>query len=145
VANLLDRFNKNAIGSKGNIADYISIIISSGDFKRVTNLEVILNSWSNILLTPLRTYDHDPTYGSDLYKMIFEPADEMTSEKIEREIESKITLFDDRATIEDISIDFLTNQKGFNLSITVDYEGTSGELKTTIDESLYFKFMEVTE
>jgi hypothetical protein len=74
VANLLSRFNQTIVGSNSKLADYISKVSSKGDFKRITDLEVILNSWNNILLTPRRSYQFDPEYGSDLYKMIFEQA-----------------------------------------------------------------------
>ena len=145
MANLLDRFNKNVIGSKGYIFDYTSVIISTGDFKRLSDLDVILNSWTNILLTPTRTYDHDPEYGCDLYKMVFEPADDITMEKIKHEIETKLYTYDDRATISEIDVVSLNNKKGFNVNIKVEYNEIEGELEVIIDESLYFKFMEVVD
>ena len=76
MANLIDKFKKNVVGSGNKIADYTCKLSSSGEFKRISDLEAILNSWNNILLTPKRTYDHDPEYGSDLYKFVFEPSDE---------------------------------------------------------------------
>jgi len=145
MANLLDRFNKNVIGSKGTISDFIPYISSVGDFRRVSGLETILNSWTNILLTPTRSYDHDPEYGCDLYKMVFEPADETTSNKIKHEIESKLTEYDDRANINELDIIFLDNMKGFNVVINLNYEGEDAELEVTISESLYFRFMEVVD
>jgi len=142
MANLLDRFNKNVRGSSGRIVDYISIISSKGDFKQIRNLDVILNSWNNILLTPLRTYLFDPEFGSNLYKMVFEPVDQNTVDRIKTEIENSLLKYDDRAAITNINISFLQDGKGFNVDITVDYEGEEGNLSLTLDEGTYFKFLE---
>ena len=142
MANILDRFNKDVVGSRGRISDYEAIISSKGDFRRNTDIETILNSWNNILLTPTRSYVDDPEYGCDLYKMIFEPADSITEDKIRAEIEDKLQFYDDRAYITDIDIDFLTNKKGFSVSVYVSYDGNKNELSVVIDENLYLKFME---
>jgi len=145
MANILDRFNKDVIGSKGGISDYSSKISSKGDFSRLDDLNVILSSWNNILLTPTRTYNWDAEYGCDLFKMIFEPCDNLTSEKIKDEIITKIQRYDDRATITDIQIVYLTNRKGFNLSIFVNYKGEESNFNLTIDETLFSIYMEAVD
>jgi len=143
MANLLDRFNQAVVGSNDKLADYISTIAPSGDFRRIKNLDVILNSWNNILLTPKRTYIFDPEYGSDIYKLVFEPADEDTVERIKDEVVNSITTYDNRARITQVDVTYLSNRKGFNLAIQVDYQGDSGNLDITVDETIYFKFFEV--
>jgi phage baseplate assembly protein W len=145
MSNFLDRFNKTVVGIHSKVADYIPTISSQGDFKRTTNLDTILLSWNNILLTPIRTYTFDPEYGCELYKMVFEPADESTIEKIKNEIIGKLQTYDDRAIITGITVQYLTNKKGFTISIEVEYEGETTQLGITLDDSIYFKFMEVTE
>jgi phage baseplate assembly protein W len=142
MANLLSRFNKTVIGSENKLGDYRSTIASTGDFKRISDLEVIINSWNNILLTPRRSYMFDPEYGSNIYKMIFEPADEKTQAQIIEEVVESIRRYDDRATISDVRVDFLSNGKGFNVGIDVEYEGQTGQLEIAIDDSLYFNFYE---
>lgn len=142
--NLLDRFNKNVIGSRGSIFDYAPVISASGDFKRVSDFETIILSWNNILMTPTRSYDHDPEYGCDLYKMIFDPADEITAEKIKNEITLKLTKYDDRAIPTDVKVNFLNNMKGFSVDIQIKYKGQTDQLQVTLDESIYFKFMETS-
>jgi phage baseplate assembly protein W len=142
MANLLDRFNKTVKGARGRISDFKSTISASGDFTRITDLEVILNSWNNILLTPTRTYMWDPDYGSDLYKMVFEPADAQTQERIKEEVEDKLSRYDDRAVINSVEVTFLRNRKGFNVAIDVSYRGTTGELKVTFDQDQYTSFLE---
>lgn len=140
MANLLDRFNKHVVGSESTISDYKSTISSVGDFKRIEDIEVILSSWNNILVTPRRTYMFDPEYGSDLYKMVFEPADENTQDEIVNEVVETIRRYDDRATIKEVRVSFSPNLKGFSIALDVEYEGNSGQLEVLIDEDSYFRF-----
>jgi len=145
MANLLNRFNESVAGSNTKIADYLSTVAVAGDFKRIRDLEVILNSWNNILITPKRSYQYDPEYGSDLYKLVFEPADDITLKKVIHEVKNTLMRYDDRATISDVDVIFFSNQKGFSLTIDVDYEGDTKQLNTILDESTYFKFFETTD
>lgn len=139
--NLLDRFNEQIVGSQKKIFDYISIISPSGDFSKIQDIEVILSSWNNILLTPVGTYPFDSEFGSNLMNFIFEPADTGTAEMIKSEIRSKLNKYDDRASITNIQINFLNNKKGFNIDIEVSYNGEKALLSATISESLYFQFL----
>ena len=142
MANLLDRFEKEVVGSKGKIADYEPRISAKGDFSRVTDLNAILLSWRNILLTPLRSYDHDPEYGSELYKYIFDPADDDTADAIKSEVFYRLSSFDNRAKITSVNVEFLSNKKGFNVHVGVKYLGKEGSVTATIDEKSYLNFME---
>jgi len=143
MSNLLTRFQKTVVGSNKKIGDYLSNIDVSGDFKRITGIEVIIASWSNILVTPKRTYQYDPEYGSNLYKMVFEPTDETTEAEITNEVVNSLSLYDDRAIIKNINVIFATNLKGFSVAIDVQYKGEKGQLEVVIDENAYFKFFEV--
>lgn len=144
MSNILDRFNKTVVGSRGKVGDYVSRIVPSGDFKRITDLEVIVNSWSNILITPTRSYIYDPEFGSDLYKMVFEPADDRTIDNIKREVITKLQRYDNRAIIQSIDIKFNNNRKGFTVSVVATYNNEEANVNVAIDESLYFKFFEST-
>lgn len=135
MPNLLSRFNKEVIGSDNAIYDYLAKITARGDFKRVKNIDVIITSWNNILMTPRRTYIMDPEYGSDLHLILFEPVDETTVERIKTEVESRIQLYDDRATIEDIEVVLNSNRKGFTVNILVEYEGDVKTLSVKFDDS----------
>lgn len=139
MSTLMEKFQKSVVGSGGKIADYTAKIAPYGDFYRVENLQTILTSWNNILLTPTRTYTYDPEFGSDLYRYVFEPQDEDTRQDIRDEILYKLRRYDDRAEIVSLDIEYLAaGQKGFTVSIVVDYEGERGGVSFEVDESLYF-------
>ncbi len=135
MANILSRFKKEAIGSDASIYDFLPKITASGDFKRVRDIDVIITSWNNILLTPKRTYLFDPDYGSNLHLMIFEPVDDATVERIKEEIERSIGYYDDRALITDIIVSLMSNGKGFSAMIEVEYEGDLGSLSVKFDDT----------
>ena len=134
--NSLEKFQQTSVGSKGRIVDYIPKITPSGDLQKAIDLQAILTSWNNILTTPLRTCSFDPEFGSELYKLIFDPADDTTQQRIDDEVRYRLSSFDDRAVITDIQIEFLSNRKGFNVSVFVKYNKQQGQFTSVITESL---------
>lgn len=142
MPNLLDRFSnvrKSTITNPDYI-DYIQTISPIGDFTKINNIDVILNSWSNVLMTPRYSYIENPSYGSELYKYVFEPADEDTVDAIKSEIIYSLR-FDDRLLVKNIEIKFLSNKKGFVINITAEYQGQSKSIKMAYDESAYFNIL----
>lgn len=135
MANLLRRFNKQVIGSDGKLYDYLAKITAYGDFKRVEDLNAVITSWNNIILTPKRTYLFDPEYGSNLQKIVFEPVDEGTVERIKSELMDTLMYYDSRATIEDIIVTIQDNGKGYQVTILANYEGANGTLTVSFDDS----------
>ena len=135
MANFLDRFKQQVKGSEKRLYDYLPKIAQTGDWARISDINVIINSWSNILMTPRRTYLHDPEYGSDLHLMVFEPSDSITADKLKTEVQTRLLTYDDRAQIENIEIFLLPNRKGFSVDIDVLYEGEKGILSVTFDDS----------
>jgi phage baseplate assembly protein W len=132
MANPLSRFQLSSRTRTERVEyfDYISSLTPIGDFERIENIDVIINSWNNILLTPRGSYDHDPQYGSGLFDLIFEPADVDTENSIIDEIYNSIQYYDTRAAIQSVKITFLKSSgqmKGYNVKIDVDY---NGQIKT---------------
>lgn len=140
MANILDKFKTTSVGSSGRILDFSSKLSPSGDFSKLYDMDAILASWSNILITPRGSMDHDPEFGSDLYLYIFEPADSSTQDSIKDEIYRAITTYDDRANIDEIVVSFFKNKKGFNVSIIANYEGDNSEMNLNMDENTYMSF-----
>jgi len=142
MASIIKRFNNSSRGTAEKDIDYIAKIASKGDFERVTDINTILNSWNNILLTPKGTYPYDPEYGSNLYKLIFEPLDERTADQIEREVVYVLERYDNRAEIENVDIAYLRGgQKGFVVDLEVSYNGETGNLSVTLTERLFSGFV----
>jgi len=137
MANLLDRFKNQVRGSSNRLYDYLPKIAQTGDWSRVSDINVIINSWNNILLTPKRTYLNDPEYGSDIHKLVFEPVDGITSGRIKEEIESSIGTYDTRAEIENVEVFLTGDGKGFSVDIDVSYKGERGKITLTFNENTF--------
>lgn len=135
----LEKFQKNIIGSGNRISDYVPNISSSGDFSRVTNIQVILNSWNNILLTPTRTYVANPEYGSNLYKYVFDPADNVTMEAIKDEIQYRLMLYDNRALLTNIKVSFMPDRHGFIVDIDMKYKNDTASMMVEFDKDTALK------
>lgn len=142
MPSMIDLFNQNVIGSKGFISDFLPVISSSGDFTRITDLSVIMTSWNNVLLTPLRSYAYDPEYGSELYKYVFDPADDNTASIIKEEVRYRLTRFDNRAIITRVDVEFMQNRKGFTIYIDLVFNGQETGMKVNIDGNIYIRFLE---
>jgi phage baseplate assembly protein W len=142
MPSVIDLFNQNVVGSKGFISDFLPVISSSGDFTRVTELSVIISSWNNVLLTPLRTYAYDPDYGSELYKYVFDQNDEETVDDIKDEIRYRLTKFDDRAVITNIEVIFMRDGKGLTVNIDFIFNEEETRMKVNIDGNVYIRFLE---
>jgi phage baseplate assembly protein W len=135
MANILERFIKSARGTDVQPHDFIPYISSIGDFKRIRNIDVILNSWNNILLTPLGSYIADPNFGSNLYTLIFEPADSGTVQAIKTEVQTRILNYDARGEILGITVILLPNKKGFNVNVECGFNGERGEISVKFDDT----------
>ena len=134
MVNFLDRFQKSVIGTTEKLQDYIDVIAPTGDFLKITGTDVIVNSWLKILLTPTRSEDHDPEYGCDIYKKVWEPQDDTTMDEIRSEISSKLKFYDNRGNIKTISVQYLANGKGFVVNIVAEFNNESGNVSITINE-----------
>ena len=145
MASYIGKFKKDVIGSEGRISDYIPKIIAKGDFKRINNLQVILNSWNNILMTPKGSYLLDPKYGSDIYKYVFEPVDSKTVEGIEAETVGVLSLYDSRARITNVNVSRLQSRKGYSIDITAEYNGEKGTTSVTFDDTTFADFLTRTQ
>jgi len=136
MGSLLDQFHKTIAGKIASIEDILPIISSTGNFLKNQELQTVVNSWKNILLTKKGTYMHDPEYGSVIYKYLYENADDETADAIKSEIFRVLSVYDNRAVIEDIEVVFLKNNKGFAFNITANFNGEVGEVSVVLDETV---------
>ena len=114
-------------GNNDSFRDFTQIMASSGDFLKNKNLNTIINSWRNILLTPKGSYDHDPAYGSNIHKLIMEPVDEFTEGRLKQEITNSLKQYDNRVSIKSLEIFKIKGQHGIAVKIRCEYEGESNE------------------
>lgn len=70
----------------------------------VTDLDALKNSIRNILLTKKGSLPGKPTFGSDLYRIIFKPLDHLTISIAKNYIEEALTKFEDRIVVEEIQM-----------------------------------------
>ena len=134
MANLIDRFKHQVTGSSGKIFDYLPTIDPSGDFKRISDIDVLVNSYSIILSTSNHTYDHDPEFGCDLHRFIFEPADMITRMEIDNVIRNQLMMLEPRAKLKSFDIATYSNGKGFLLTVVLSYNGQDKELNVPITQ-----------
>lgn len=136
------KFQTQVVGKNEEHVDYSDVISPSGDFKRYEGINVLINSLRNFLLTPLKTYPFDPTYGSELYKKIFEPHTTVTQQEVKYEIKDRIKSFDPRLKLEDVYVEHFSTFKGYRVTCTLSYEGDRSTIQLDFNEEQYLLGLE---
>ena len=80
--------------------------------------QAVIRSVRNLLLTGFYERPFQPNLGSNLNKLLFEPADQLTSNLIESEVRDVISNFEPRVTINSINVTITPDENSFNLSMT---------------------------
>lgn len=129
MSNTLKNFETKVKG-KNNIAyDYRDIIAPVGDFLRLEGINVLINSIRNLLFTPLETYPFKPNYGSLLYKMVFEPLDQISLEQIQFEVKDRVYQWDSRVNITKVAVSPQPDKKCVTVSVHIQKGEESGDIK----------------
>ena len=118
-SNTLKKFTDKISGASKIYCDYLDKLSPTGDFQKIYGMRVLINSLRNLLMTPLGSYPFDPSYGSLLYKKVFEIADSITEQEIIFEVTDRIKQVDDRIVIKDVNVSFFTDGKGYRVSVTI--------------------------
>jgi len=134
MANILNRFARRDIIQPNTIVDYVPFISSYGDFKKIEGIDVVINSWIDILFTPKGTVDHDPEMGVGLNQFIWEPMDAETLDYLKSELTYVLKFFDNRGTISDIKFSKTQSGKGLNVDIKVKFEDTYKSMTFVLSE-----------
>jgi phage baseplate assembly protein W len=121
--NNLKIFEDSVKGKSGAYLDFAEVLYATGDFKKLTGINVLIKSIRNLLITPIGSYPWDPDYGSNLYKKVWEPLDNISQQEIYREVYDRIKMYDDRVGIESVDISKLNDNKGYQVSLVIKYEG----------------------
>lgn len=128
-------FNKYIRGRSEEIYDYTASIGEKGDLKRLSGIDVAINSIRNLLLTPLGQYPFDPNYGSRLYEKVFELSDRITQRDIEFEVKERIRQFEDRVTVTKVESIFFENKKGIKVNVFIERNGVEGVVSLDLSDS----------
>jgi phage baseplate assembly protein W len=80
--------------------------------------QAVIRSVRNLLLTGFYERPFQPNLGSNLNKLLFEPADQITSNLIESEVRNVISNFEPRVTVNTINVTISPDENSFNLSMT---------------------------
>jgi phage baseplate assembly protein W len=80
--------------------------------------QAVVRSVRNLLLTGFYERPFQPNLGSNLNKLLFEPADQITSNLIESEVRNVISNFEPRVTVNTINVTISPDENSFNLSMT---------------------------
>ena len=131
----IEQFFLKVAGAKSEIKDIDPVINNIGDLKELSDIDVIVRSLINLLLTSKGTYLFDADYGCNLYKYVFEPADEITQRDIYMELETAIRRYETRGKIT-YNVKFFSNKKGFVVDLMIDYKDRKKKVGITIDESI---------
>jgi phage baseplate assembly protein W len=90
-----------------------------GDVSISYDEQAVIRSIKNLLFTNPYERPFQPTIGSDLGTLLFEPASPLTSSLIENEITRVINNYEPRATIDYVKIFTNSDSNNFNASISV--------------------------
>jgi phage baseplate assembly protein W len=111
-----------------NDFSFYKVIGADGDLKKVYGIDRVVDSIINYLSIPKGNYPGDPEYGSELYKFVWEPTDELTKEGIYQEIKDVAQLFSHNVKISNFNLYYISNNKGFVVSFDIVYMGDKKEV-----------------
>lgn len=110
-----DLILKNVIAKKNNL----------GNMEEKSGPDAIINNIFNILKTSKRSLPWEPSFGSDLFKYLFEPLDDVLVETVERQLTIDIQAWEDRYDDFSISIEKNDEQKILTIEISLSFKGQS--------------------
>jgi phage baseplate assembly protein W len=97
---------------------------SDGDVTRDTDVQAILNSLSNILLTFQGERRMLPTFACNISYLLFEPIDEITARLIAENIIDAIRVWEDRINITGFDIEPLYDQNSYRCRLKFTVVGS---------------------
>jgi phage baseplate assembly protein W len=87
------------------------------DLIKVVGERAVINSIKNLVSTNHYEKPFNPSFGSNLRRLLFENADKLTATLIEREITEVITNYEPRASVSSVTVSPTTDLNGFNVEL----------------------------
>jgi phage baseplate assembly protein W len=140
LANFTQTSNNSIIVNDYAIGLTLPLQMTTNTFNQTyDNLVQLQSNVKNLLLTQKGERLAQPTFGSDLHKLVFEPNDGELEEKISNAIESAISQWLPQLTVEKIDIDATANMKDKNqvdisIIFTAKYNQQNFSVKFKINE-----------
>jgi|Laugresbdmm110sd_1035091.scaffolds.fasta_scaffold80070_2 phage baseplate assembly protein W len=140
LANFTQTSNNSIIVNDYAIGLTLPLQMTTNTFNQTyDNLVQLQSNVKNLLLTQKGERLAQPTFGSDLHKLVFEPNDGELEEKISNAIESAISQWLPQLTVEKIDIDATAdmkdkNQVDISIIFTAKYNQQNFSVKFKINE-----------
>lgn len=97
---------------------------ADGDVQRDTDVQAILNSLSNIILTVQGERRMLPTFASNIAHLLFEPIDEVTARLLAENLLAAIRVWEDRIDITGFDIEPLHDQNSYRCRLKFTIVGS---------------------
>jgi len=87
------------------------------DLNKLTGPTAVVNSIKNLVSTNHYEKPFNPSFGSNLRRLLFENADRFTAALIEREITEVISNYEPRASVNNVIVSPTVDGNGFNVQL----------------------------
>jgi phage baseplate assembly protein W len=87
------------------------------DINKLTAERAVVNSIKNLVSTNHYEKPFNPSFGSNLRRLLFENIDKFTASLIEREITEVIRNYEPRATVSSVIVSPRVDENGFNVQL----------------------------
>lgn len=101
-----------------------------------TDAAAINNAIKNILFTPKGSLPGKPTFGSDLYKVLFAPLDSVTKNIMSRYIKEALRQWEQRITVYDVQIEAVPEYNKLIATISYEYRDKGLDVNEQISINL---------
>lgn len=116
----------NIFGISGASAE--SLLNSLGSFRRIVSNNKFRDNLKVLLETRKGTLIGDPEYGSNLYQLLFEPANEATGALIRQEVVNTIEKYYNNIIIDSVDITFTKT----TVQLKISYRVTNTNIGDTV-------------
>lgn len=116
----------NIFGISGASAE--SLLNSLGSFRRIVSNNKFRDNLKVLLETRKGTLIGDPEYGSNLYQLLFEPANEATGALIRQEVVNTIEKYYNNIIIDSVDVTFTKT----TVQLKISYRVTNTNIGDTV-------------
>ena len=101
-----------------------------------TDAAAINNAIKNILFTPKGSLPGKPTFGSDLYKVLFAPLDNITENIMTRYIKEALAVWEKRILVSNVEVESVPEYNKIIATITYEYRDKGLDINEQISINL---------